>query len=321
MNFWSQIEKELPSYLKDSELLSHMFDYLEQGVFRLNESTDGAKKEILCKLKQFFLFCELRGFLKKDEAVIFLENLESAQKKGVSGSLAKEVSENVENIIKCHHDRGDELGRITIKNAVDDCAVAINFWHQELERDDRLRKKFNTLEQLGLIDSLTELKNRRAFDKDIKNALALKERNEGKELSLVFVDIDFFKNINDTYGHVMGDLVLKQISCELEEGVRDGDTVFRYGGEEFTVICESSEAEVLGERLRSSIEGMTVDGIVDGIDVSGRITISVGVSSSINGDSPEKLVERADNALYKAKNSGRNCVFVNKNGKLTRYSE
>ena len=122
--------------------------------------------------------------------------------------------------------------------------------------------------------------------------------------SLILLDIDHFKAINDTYGHQTGDCVLKELSGILSKNVRTTDMVGRWGGEEFLVVTTEDEfSKVLQfvEKLRNSIESHPFQTI-------NKLTCSFGVTHYVKGDSESSIMSRADNALYQAKNSGRNCV-------------
>ena len=124
------------------------------------------------------------------------------------------------------------------------------------------------------------------------------------DLSIILLDIDFFKHINDTYGHNMGDQVLIQVTHVLLRSLRNIDIVCRWGGEEFIVLLPSASlanAFVIAEKLRISIETMK-------IDTASSVTASFGVSQVLEGDDMRDTIYRADKALYLAKHSGRNCV-------------
>ncbi|UCC44637.1 MAG: GGDEF domain-containing protein, partial [Candidatus Zixiibacteriota bacterium] len=128
-------------------------------------------------------------------------------------------------------------------------------------------------------------------------------------LSLIMVDIDWFKKLNDSYGHEIGNVVLTELAEVIKECIRDVDVFARYGGEEFVIILPQTpqaEASVLAERIRTQIEKHVVATENSG---SLRVTVSAGVSSfPENGKSAEDLVSTADQALYQAKGSGKNLV-------------
>ncbi|MFA6144102.1 MAG: diguanylate cyclase [Sulfurimonas sp.] len=166
----------------------------------------------------------------------------------------------------------------------------------------------NHLEELAFHDALTGLYNRGDFDKKLKEELTRALRYE-RSLSLLMLDIDFFKNVNDTYGHQAGDEVLKGIATIIATSIRKNDYGARYGGEEFIVILpetDTTEAIALAERIKDAIEKnafyLSNDTVI-------HVTISIGVASSTKGILPECLIESADNALYKAKANGRNRVW------------
>jgi diguanylate cyclase len=154
-------------------------------------------------------------------------------------------------------------------------------------------------------DSLTGLANRRAFDDDLKRRLNEWER-KATRFTLVLLDIDFFKKFNDTHGHQVGDEVLRQVAKALRAQARDMDLPCRYGGEEFAVILpmtDSAGACILAERIRKAVEETVI--ACDGKKL--RVTCSLGLSAVHPGDDAAKIIRRADDALYKSKNAGRNC--------------
>jgi diguanylate cyclase (GGDEF)-like protein len=160
----------------------------------------------------------------------------------------------------------------------------------------------------ALRDSLTRLFNKRYFMDRLDSELKFAARHE-TSLSLLMIDIDHFKKINDTYGHLGGDAVLAHLGRVLMAAVRNEDVVARFGGEEFTIILRAigiEPATQMAERLRKAIaESAAMFG-------GGKlpVTVSVGVAGfpSTAATAPEELVEAADKALYRAKNAGRNCV-------------
>ena len=155
-------------------------------------------------------------------------------------------------------------------------------------------------------DPLTGVNNRAALDKILDREVELARRH-GSPLSIILIDVDRFKAINDSYGHVVGDYALKSLSDAMVTCARDSDIVFRYGGEEFAVVLSNTDlsgASFLAERIRESIASMSVE--FDEQQLS--ITVSIGVAAFNDGDNRVKLIERADRALYDSKERGRNCV-------------
>ncbi|MBL3529316.1 MAG: GGDEF domain-containing protein [gamma proteobacterium endosymbiont of Lamellibrachia anaximandri] len=161
--------------------------------------------------------------------------------------------------------------------------------------------------QSAFVDSLTGVKNRTAFDSNFHREVELGHRN-GSELSLIVLDIDFFKKVNDQYGHSIGDYVLKCVAQAVEATIRSSDALYRYGGEEFTVVLSGTDqagALLLAERIRQNIEAL-VFASSKGLS----ITMSLGVATLNSNEESEHLFIRADEALYQAKEKGRNQVAV-----------
>lgn len=160
---------------------------------------------------------------------------------------------------------------------------------------------------LSVTDELTSLYNRRFQIEVLINAKNNFERY-GSPFSILMIDIDNFKSINDIYGHSMGDEVLKAIANSLNSSLRSTDIASRWGGEEFLVLLQNTDLESavgVAERIRRDIEGLKIQGV-------GRVTVSIGVASFRKGESVENLITRADDAMYEAKASGKNRVMVSK---------
>ena len=157
--------------------------------------------------------------------------------------------------------------------------------------------------RLALYDPLTELFNRRAFDTMLEREIAEWSRYQ-RPLSLVMLDLDHFKKVNDTHGHDAGDAVLKDLAALLRDSCRPSDVACRWGGEEFVWLMpetDLADAQLAAERLRAAIESHAFQG-------AGRMTASFGVTSAIEDDTAQPLIKRADEALYAAKEGGRNRV-------------
>jgi diguanylate cyclase (GGDEF)-like protein len=157
-------------------------------------------------------------------------------------------------------------------------------------------------------DPLTGISNRSALDDSLQRELSHAQR-QGSSCALMIVDIDHFKAVNDKYGHIIGDCALKAIAQRADQCKREGDLLFRYGGEEFVILLRDTDlegAQLLAERIRACIASAPCH--CAGIDLD--ITVSIGVSSLREHDSPVSLFARADQALYSAKRSGRNQVCI-----------
>jgi diguanylate cyclase (GGDEF)-like protein len=164
--------------------------------------------------------------------------------------------------------------------------------------------------QQALSDPLTGLGNRGALEQAIDHQWQMAQRYD-QHFCVLMIDIDHFKNINDTYGHISGDKVLKAVAHGIRDAIRQTDVAYRYGGEEFVVILNKSEltgAAIIAERIREKISALSVP-IEDGSDKSLiNVTISIGGSCSAHNRSTKELIKQADKVLYYAKDSGRNRV-------------
>lgn len=170
-------------------------------------------------------------------------------------------------------------------------------------RHDITDKK--TVEELAVLDKLTGLYNRLKLDEVFEYELA-KVKRYHEALSLIMVDIDKFKSVNDNYGHQVGDLVLRDLAKILKSSIRQTDTLGRWGGEEFLIICPQTDiksAYSIADKIRQKIEEYS-------FSIVGCRTASFGVASYVDDDIQETLISRADKALYMAKESGRNRVVI-----------
>ena len=172
---------------------------------------------------------------------------------------------------------------------------------------------YSKILQYATLDALTSLNNRRQFETRLKQEVAAAKRQQ-KPLCGMMIDIDFFKRVNDTYGHAAGDEVLKQTAAVIKELLRESDIPSRYGGEEFAILLPFTrldEAKVVGERLRKAVESTPVTiGEDDARKKNINVTISMGIAEFNPEETGEELFERADKALYQAKESGRNRVVT-----------
>lgn len=185
---------------------------------------------------------------------------------------------------------------------------------EDLEKQVKLRtlhlEKMNKqLNQLAHHDALTGLRNRLNMEANIEEVLEASQKN-GIEFAVLMLDLDWFKRVNDQYGHDVGDFVLRELAQILKQSVREGDHVYRAGGEEFVVLLNRisyQDAKQKAERIRQSVENYVF--MANGVKL--RKTISGGLyhSSLMNVSSVKELLKQADKALYRAKNSGRNVIM------------
>lgn len=162
--------------------------------------------------------------------------------------------------------------------------------------------------KMAFTDPLTKANNRTAFNDTLMREIKRAHRG-GQHLSLIFVDVDNFKSINDDYGHGGGDLALASLAAWLKDSVRGSDAVFRYGGEEFVILLGDTDidgATLIAERIRADIESHT---LAYGMEVL-NLTASLGVAALKGSDSADSLIKRADAAMYEAKKQGRNRVEI-----------
>jgi diguanylate cyclase (GGDEF)-like protein len=197
----------------------------------------------------------------------------------------------------------------------------------QLEKNEAKQKRQNAelqiltrkLRSAALTDPLTGLPNRRYAMKRLNQAWEASART-GKAMSTIMMDIDFFKSVNDEYGHDAGDAVLKETAIQLQDVCRDSEDVCRIGGEEFLVICanaDANEASQCAERIRVAIES----NVVHWKDFNRSVTMSLGVAAREPGiGSGEELMKASDEAVYLAKETGRNRVIVSERNQLQKKS-
>ncbi|MCC8189023.1 MAG: diguanylate cyclase [Planctomycetes bacterium] len=217
-----------------------------------------------------------------------LENLEADPTANL-GQLKNVILSEIDKMVKSNEE---------LKQQLQQAQSGINTQKQEI---DQLKSKVK-------VDTLTRLLNRAAFDEVLKSVF-IKWRRTREVFSLLMLDVDHFKQINDSYGHIHGDRLLMEIAIKIRENTRDRDFPARYGGEEFAVIfpdTAADEALVIGTRIREAIERTHFQ--VDHNPI--RITISGGIAQSGVCPTPLDLIDVADKALYRSKELGRNRITL-----------
>lgn len=220
-----------------------------------------------------------------------LENLASLGEKDVGDELAADISQ-------------------LTANASLMCASHNQFQSELVEAQNEikaLKEKLEEASQDAKTDPLTGLFNRRQFGENFELFV---NKNDGLDITLIMMDIDKFKSLNDTYGHSTGDLVLKFIGKFLKESCKEPLTPFRLGGEEFAILCPNlciDKAETVAENIRKKLSSSALKSSRTGVLIP-AVTASFGVAQKKDNESLDHIVERADIALYKAKNDGRNQV-------------
>src|SRR5665213_2339368 len=176
---------------------------------------------------------------------------------------------------------------------------------------DRLRHNVQLSLEMAITDQLTGLHNRRYMSRHLDNLVSGAQKS-GKPLAFLIMDIDHFKSVNDTYGHDIGDEVLRDFAGRISANVRGIDLACRYGGEEFVVVMPDTDfafAMTIAERLRKSVEETAF--VISRDPGKLNVTISIGIAASLrDGDTADGLLHRADQALYRAKREGRNRVVA-----------
>jgi diguanylate cyclase (GGDEF)-like protein len=221
---------------------------------------------------------------------------------------------NMKPFSQIFQEANEELGKLNL--SYEQLIVELKQAKEKAENFAQELKKANErLRDMAFKDGLTGLYNHRYFqdlmDSELSRAIRYK-----RPFSLIMLDLDHFKKINDKYGHPVGDLVLKEVSKTIKITVRDSDIAARYGGEEFAIVLPETElkgAAMTAERLRKAVEQLEIDTKGCRIDV----TVSVGVTCyhpTIEKIDKSEILAEADNALYNSKNKGRNMISIHKIG-------
>lgn len=309
------------------EALKHVIDRLDVGIFVLNQQNEiefwnhfmaansGRPGSAVVGRNLFELFSELpeRWLRKKIEGVFVLKNRSFTaweqrpylfrfnHNRPVTGGVDF-MYQNC-SFIPVRDENGEVVSVAVTLQDVTDLAIA----HRELETARQL------LEESNRVDGLTQLFNRNHWESCLLRECKRSQRYAAKT-ALIMLDIDHFKKINDSYGHLGGDAVLRSVAACLKNLVRETDIVGRYGGEEFGVIVADSDmqgAAILADRIRKAVETL----VIEYDDRIIPVTISLGVAGFTPAiDRHETLIAQADEALYRSKERGRNCYTLHEAG-------
>lgn len=302
------------------ELFSTVIDYDFAGIF-FNITDEVAKNTLYFDLKEtsaspfvlekfkrdfFAQMPKMKAFNTNDFIhEITRENLE-AENKIISPNVIKT------NFVLPFIYNDKLIGGISFYSKDEQDYTSFKFYDElvkELLALFRMKFLYSEVEFLSITDGLTGLFNRRYFEHNLEREF-LRAKRYKNNLSMAMLDIDFFKSINDTYGHQYGDYVLKEVANLLKDSFRKTDMLYRYGGEELAIIMPETSLEnavIPAERLREKIS--RYEFIYNGTKT--KLTVSLGVSSmDLNMDSQKDIVKFSDSALYNAKKSGRNKVVI-----------
>jgi diguanylate cyclase len=194
------------------------------------------------------------------------------------------------------------------------------YYSKLTKRIDVLQARLVETEEAASLDPLTQIANRGTFDRTLKRWLGQAQKSD-RPFVLALLDIDNFKRVNDSFGHLVGDRVLLASARTLSAQMRPEDLVARYGGEEFAILMADSSIRQAEPRLREITRFISAE--VYEFEHQGRLerlsyTVSAGATESMSGDSPETIIKRADEGMYEAKNRGKNCVVCKKHSIFSR---
>lgn len=331
-NMTIQLVKRDEALRENEEKYRSLVENVNIGVYRITNSFEQGFMQVNPAMAKIFGYDQVAEFRKKSLLSLFHNSVEikkvlaDATGNGFVKNREISLSKRDGNLIWCSltiTPQYDEQGSIKwLDGVIEDiterkqAADNLHRAHNELEnqvarRTQELMTANEELQRISFLDSLTGIANRRYFDEILKKECQRSKRNN-TPLTLIMIDVDYFKVYNDTYGHVIGDNCLKRVAEILNVSTkRDTDLVARYGGEEFAVILPNTDvrgAGIVGETMRANVEKLGIKHQNSPRD--GNVTISVGIAV-VEGAwdiMPMDIIAEADQALYQAKRRGRNRI-------------
>jgi diguanylate cyclase len=292
------LRKELEALLKERGVLTHeqSIELYKKHVINdlliMDEGLQDGYTSTMSKIKRSANRTGETAKELNDELATTLSGIDDIESSAELKSVVKSVAEKT----------------LKVSKATEEFQDVITEAQKEI---DRLKEELKEAKEAADIDPLTKLNNRRHFDEKLLHALSI--RNTDRKVGVIMVDVDHFKSFNDTYGHLVGDEVLKELANALRKCCKNTSvTPCRFGGEEFSVVLSRTtlrSARMLAENIRKHISMLLVRDPKTGRNVP-QITASLGLAFAEESDTIESLVERADRALYRAKENGRNHVVV-----------
>ncbi|MCX7921646.1 MAG: diguanylate cyclase [Clostridia bacterium] len=321
------LRKEL---LKDIDLMEKSHEQLINGNLTVNlpGSTQSQIKSVYYEAP-IYLDTKIKTYIKQVRTLALLPDSQhstyNTQLNYISLAASGDLVSSLETVVSRYQKESeDAISRLQFLSITVLCIIMLLLIFEALfifkpmvdlikEENKQLEEKNKILQDLSSNDGLTGIANRRYFNEFISQEWA-RLSHTSIPLSIIMIDIDYFKTYNDTYGHQAGDECLKKVASTLANALKHtGNLAARYGGEEFAVVLPDTsrnEAVFVAEKLRADIEEVRIPHVKS--DISDHVTISLGVATVIPqyDSSPDELIKSADQALYNAKNSGRNQVKI-----------